>query len=84
VTELEKLLAHPEYKSNQIYHFTSTSPEKAANAAFLICAFQVHATSIIRSLLWGTLQSGPSSRSSISRFGPFGTRGTRSAVTSAR
>jgi hypothetical protein len=44
VTELEKLLAHPEYKSNQIYHFTSTVPEKAANAAFLICAFQVHPT----------------------------------------
>jgi len=41
VTELEKLLAHPEYKSNQIYHYTSTQPEKTANAAFLMGAFQV-------------------------------------------
>jgi hypothetical protein len=41
ITELEKLLAHPDYKANQIYHFTSLQPEKAANSAMLICAFQV-------------------------------------------
>jgi len=44
-------MAHPEYKTNQIYHYTSTNPEKAANAAFLMCAFQVTMTTI-RSLRW--------------------------------
>ena len=32
---------HPEYKANQIYHYTSTRYDKAANSAYLICAFQV-------------------------------------------
>jgi hypothetical protein len=39
--ELEKLLAHPNYKQNKIYHFTSVENAKASNAAFLMCAFQV-------------------------------------------
>jgi hypothetical protein len=39
VSELEKLLAHPNYKKNKIYHFTSTDNSKAANAAFLMGAF---------------------------------------------
>jgi hypothetical protein len=39
VSELEKLLAHPDYKKNKIYHFTSTDNSKAANAAFLMGAF---------------------------------------------
>jgi len=34
-------MAHPEYKLSQIYHYTTTNPEKTANAAYLICAFQV-------------------------------------------
>ena len=41
VTELDKLLRHPEYLSNQIYHYTSTNFDKAANAAYLMGAFQI-------------------------------------------
>jgi cell division cycle 14 len=41
VTELEKLMSNPDYKASQIYHFTGIKPEKAANAAFLVCAFTV-------------------------------------------
>lgn len=41
VTELEKLINHPNYQTNQIYHYTSTRPDKLANAAYLMCAFQV-------------------------------------------
>ncbi len=38
---------HPEYKKNQIYHYTSTDAAKSANAAFLICAFSVIIYSMI-------------------------------------
>jgi cell division cycle 14 len=41
VTELRKLLRLPAYRDCPIYHHTSTNPEKRANAAFLICAFQI-------------------------------------------
>ena len=41
VTELEKLLKHPQYLKNTIYHYTSLDFAKAANAAFLMGAFQV-------------------------------------------
>ncbi len=41
VSELEKLISHPNYKKNKIYHHTSTDNAKAANAAFLMGAFQV-------------------------------------------
>lgn len=32
---------HPNFQQNLIYHYTSTRPDKAANSAYLICAFQV-------------------------------------------
>jgi len=38
---LEKLLKHPDYLANQIYHYTSTDFAKSANAAFLMGAFQI-------------------------------------------
>lgn len=41
VSELEKLVSHPNYKKNKIYHYTSVDQAKAANAAFLMGAFQV-------------------------------------------
>ena len=41
ITELEKLLAKDQYKDNKLYHFCSTDSAKAANAAFLMGAFQV-------------------------------------------
>ena len=41
VTELEKLLKHPDYTKNMIYHYTSLDYAKVANSAFLMGAFQV-------------------------------------------
>ena len=41
VTELDKLLKHPDYSSNIIYHYTSTDYAKAANSAYLMGAFQI-------------------------------------------
>ena len=39
VSELEKLVSHPNYKKNKIYHHTSIDAAKAPNAAFLMGAF---------------------------------------------
>ena len=39
VSELDKLLQHPNYKKNKIFHFTSLDSAKAANSAFLMGAF---------------------------------------------
>ncbi|KRX02244.1 hypothetical protein PPERSA_04866 [Pseudocohnilembus persalinus] len=41
VTELEHLLADNSYKQYLIYHYTSLDSAKRANAAYLICAYQV-------------------------------------------
>lgn len=41
VSELEKLISHPNYKKNKIYHHTHNDDPKTANAAFLMGAFQV-------------------------------------------
>lgn len=41
VTELEKLLRHPDYLTNQIYHYTSTDYAKCANSAYLMGAYQI-------------------------------------------
>ena len=41
ITELEKLLGKDKYKSNKLYHYCSTDSAKAANAAYLMGAFQV-------------------------------------------
>ena len=35
------MLRHPEYLGNQIYHYTSTDYAKAANAAYLMGAYQI-------------------------------------------
>jgi len=39
VTELEHLLADPEFSKNLIYHYTGADSNKRTNAAYLICAF---------------------------------------------
>ncbi|OMJ90266.1 hypothetical protein SteCoe_7377 [Stentor coeruleus] len=39
--QLNKLLSDPKYISFSIYHYCSTNPAKKANAAYLICAFQI-------------------------------------------
>ena len=44
ITELEKLVKHPDYEKNQIYHYTSTDYDKVANSAYLMGAFQVQAS----------------------------------------
>ncbi len=41
ITQLQKLLADPKYRTSQLYHYTSTHPAKVANSAYLICAYQV-------------------------------------------
>jgi cell division cycle 14 len=41
VTELEKLLGNKDYSKNKIIHYTSLDVAKRANAAYLMCAFQV-------------------------------------------
>lgn len=39
--ELERLIKSSSHNTHKIYHFTSTVPNKRANAAYLICAFQI-------------------------------------------
>lgn len=51
VSELEKLISHPNYKKNKIYHFTSTDNNKALNAAFLMGAFQVLSKQLIQIII---------------------------------
>lgn len=41
VTELDHLLADPAYSKYLIYHYTSLDTAKRANAAYLICAYQI-------------------------------------------
>ncbi|EAR91113.2 tyrosine phosphatase, putative (macronuclear) [Tetrahymena thermophila SB210] len=41
VTELEHLLADPEFSKNLIYHYTGVDSNKRTNACYLICAYQV-------------------------------------------
>lgn len=57
-------MAHPEYKTNQIYHYTSTNPEKAANAAYLMGAFQVLAP-LLRYSSWAVVPERLSSPSRV-------------------
>ena len=39
--ELERLIKNPSYANYRIYHYTSLNPQKRANAAYLIGAFQI-------------------------------------------
>jgi cell division cycle 14 len=39
--QLSQLLSDPRFLSDKLYHYTSSDPFKRANAAYLICAFQV-------------------------------------------
>lgn len=39
--DLEKTMKDPQFKKSIIFHYTSTDSAKRANAAFLICAFQL-------------------------------------------
>ena len=39
--ELERLIKNPMYSSYRIYHYTSVTPQKRVNAAYLMGAFQI-------------------------------------------
>lgn len=41
VSELQKLLSDIKYRTSHLYHYTSLRPEKIANSAYLMCAYQV-------------------------------------------
>lgn len=41
VYQLDRLLKDPRYSAFSIYHYCSTDPYKQANAAYLMCAYQV-------------------------------------------
>ena len=70
VYQLDRLLKDPRYLSFSIYHYCSVDPAKQANAAYLICAFQIIILKRTASEAWTNFSSLSLSAFRDASFGP--------------
>lgn len=57
--ELEKLIKNPSYNNFRVYHYTSLNPQKRANAAYLMGAFQIIVLNRTASEAWSVFSLLP-------------------------